>query len=177
VGPEEVGLAAISFNPHVKLQNALEEVPELAARLAGASTTSKERGAPTGLLVLRRVARGRFALVGDAAGTVDPITGEGLGLAFRQADSLTDALRDADLGRYQAAHGRISRIPRLMSRLLLSMDASPWFRKRMLRALASEPQFFARLLNVHIGAETPWSFGAGNALRLGWRVLASPQSR
>ena len=176
VGALEVGLAATSRNPHVKLRDALDEVPQLAARIAGAAATSTVRGAPTGLLVLGRVARGPFALVGDAAGTVDAITGEGLGLAFLQADSLTDALGGANLRSYQAAHSRISRIPRLMSRLLLSMDAYPWFRKRVLRALASEPQFFTRLLNVHIRAETPGSFGAANALRLGWRVLASPRA-
>ena len=35
--------------------------------------------------VLPAVARGRVALVGDASGTVDAVTGHGLSLSFQQA--------------------------------------------------------------------------------------------
>ena len=173
VGLEEICLAMTSRNPRMKLKNALLEVPELAERVAGSSPTTPERGAAAALRYLWSVRRGRFALVGDASGSVDPVTGEGLGLAFRQAHSLTDALCASDLRPYQASHARISRIPRLMSRLILLMDAHPWFRKRVMRALASEPSLFLRLLNVHIQALAPSAFGAGNTLRLLGGVLAS----
>jgi 2-polyprenyl-6-methoxyphenol hydroxylase-like FAD-dependent oxidoreductase len=174
VGPEEICLAATSRDPRMKLQGALLEIPQLAARVAGAQATTQERGAITALRSLRDVAQGRFTLVGDASGSVDPVTGEGLGLAFRQADALTDALRDNRLETYRAAHARISRIPRRMSRLMLLMDAHPWFRKRVMLALQSEPHLFSLLLNVHILALDPLAFGATNALRLGWRLLATP---
>jgi flavin-dependent dehydrogenase len=174
VGAAEICLAVTSRNPHTKLQNALLEVPKLAERVAGAVATTRERGAAAALRQLRQVCRGRYALVGDASGSLDPVTGAGLGVAFRQADALTDALRDNDLKAYQAAHARIGTVPRLVSRLILLMDAYPWFRERVLRALASEPQLFSRILNVHIQALAPSAFGAGNAALLGWRVIVSP---
>jgi flavin-dependent dehydrogenase len=37
-----------------------------------------------------------WALIGDAAGFADPITGEGIYYAFKSADLFADALRDAD---------------------------------------------------------------------------------
>lgn len=47
----------------------------------------------------------------------DAITGEGLGLSFRQAIALADALETGDLEKYQSAHRRLARRPHLMSRL------------------------------------------------------------
>jgi len=174
VGSEEVCLAATSRNPRMKLQAALLEVPALAARIAGAPATTSERGARTALRRLGNVCSGRFALVGDASGSVDPVTGEGLGLAFRQADALTDALRDNRLPAYRTAHERIGRIPRRMARLMLLMDAHRWFRKKVFLALASEPRLFSLLLNIHIQALDPFAFGARNALRLCGRLIVTP---
>jgi flavin-dependent dehydrogenase len=47
------------------------------------------------------------ALVGDASGSVDAITGEGLCLLFQQAVALAAALEAGDLALYQAEHRRI----------------------------------------------------------------------
>jgi flavin-dependent dehydrogenase len=47
----------------------------------------------------RRVAGGRAVLVGDAAGFIDPVTGEGLYRAFRSAAMAADSLVAADGGR------------------------------------------------------------------------------
>jgi flavin-dependent dehydrogenase len=47
----------------------------------------------------RRVAGHRAVLVGDAAGFIDPVTGEGLYRAFRSADMAADALLSAERGR------------------------------------------------------------------------------
>jgi flavin-dependent dehydrogenase len=47
----------------------------------------------------RRVAGGRAVLVGDAAGFIDPVTGEGLYRAFRSAAMAADALLAAEHGR------------------------------------------------------------------------------
>ena len=35
---------------------------------------------------------------------------------------------------------------------MLAMDRRPWFRRRVLRALAAEPLIFQRLLEIHVGA-------------------------
>ena len=78
--------------------------------------------------------------IGDASGSVDAITGEGLALAFRQAAILAEALSRDDLAIYQAAHRRIGRIPRLMSRLMLGLGGRTGMRRRALRVLACWPR-------------------------------------
>ena len=69
--------------------------------------------------------QGSVALIGDASGSVDAITGLGVGLAFRQALALADALAASDPAQYEAAHRRIFRGPRWMARALLVMDRYP----------------------------------------------------
>jgi 2-polyprenyl-6-methoxyphenol hydroxylase-like FAD-dependent oxidoreductase len=172
VGSREICLAVTSRDSHVKVHDALKQVPVLAARVANASPASRERGSATALRRLRRVSNGRCALVGDASGSVDPVTGEGLGLAFRQADALTDALRNNDLQTYALAHEHICRVPRVMARLMLVMDKHPVLRGRALHALASEPRLFSSFLNVHIQAIRPSQFGAANALQFSRLLLA-----
>jgi flavin-dependent dehydrogenase len=105
------------------------------------------------------VTRGNIALIGDASGSVDAVTGEGMALCFRQAAALSLALRAADLALYQQAHRRIQRLPSLMSRSLLLMDRSPRLRDTVLRAFDRTPWLFDRLLQMHIGQSPLPSFG------------------
>ena len=174
VTPEEVCLVVTSRSPHIRVKEALSQFPEIAGRLAGCQAVTKDLGAISALRILRKVCRGPFALVGDASGSVDSLTGEGLGLAFQQANALADALAHDDLARYESAHRRINRPPEVMSRLLLAMENRAWLRRRVINALAREPQLFGRLLAVHDGTFSPLNFGIGSFFRLGWRVLATP---
>jgi len=176
VGPNQVCIAITSRARRVRPTDALLDVPALAARLAGAPVVTVARGARAALRRLPFVYQGNIALVGDASGSVDPITGEGLGLAFQQATALGAALAEGDLRRYQAEHNRIARLPRLMSRLVLTMDSHPEIQARALRALGADPQIFAKLLNTHVRAISPSKFGVTNALKLGWRVLANTEA-
>jgi len=152
VSPSEVCVALVSRDPHLRLEQALQGFPRLRARLADAPHGTLERGAVTANCSLPRVYRGRVALVGDASGSVDAITGEGLCLAFRQALALADALAAGDLKPYQAAHRRLALRPILMSRLLLAMDRQAWLREGALRAMAFEPRIFRKMLSVHVAA-------------------------
>lgn len=171
IASEEVCVAVTSRSPRLRFGEALSQVPALALRLRNLSVLGRVRGARASLRRLNRVYRGRFALVGDASGSVDPLTGEGIGLAFRQAAALVEAINRNDLQSYQVAHDRMGRAPRMMSRLMLTMDAHPHLRRRALRMLAAEPSLFSRLLNVNVGELTLSKFGAGHALRLAWRML------
>jgi flavin-dependent dehydrogenase len=173
VAPDKLCVAVTSRNPRLRFHDALNQAPALASRLLHLPALDNVRGARAALRRLRRVFRGRLALVGDASGSVDPLTGEGLGLGFRQAAALVHAIKRDDLRSYQAAHDHISAAPRLMSRLMLMMDAHPRLRRRALRILAAEPALFARLLNVNVGALTISNFGAAHALRFGWRMLTA----
>jgi len=150
IGPREVCAALISRNPHLRLDEALVQFPQLAARLADAPRATAERGAVTANRRLPRVYRGNIALVGDASGSVDAITGEGLCLSFHQAIALADSLASGDLARYQASHRRLARRPTLMSKLMLTMDRRTWLRKPAFRALAAEPRIFQTLLSFHL---------------------------
>jgi 2-polyprenyl-6-methoxyphenol hydroxylase-like FAD-dependent oxidoreductase len=171
VAPGTICVAVTSRNPFLKFHDALQQVPKLARRIAGVPALSTVRGARTSLRWLRRVHCGRIALIGDASGSVDPLTGEGLGLAFKQAAALVNAIQCNDLNRYQIQHDRFGRAPRLMSRFMLLMDAHPVFRRRTLRALAAEPFLFSRLLDLNVGACLPSKYPMELAIRLGWRLI------
>ena len=129
--------------------------PALAGRLKDAQPTDSVKGATSVSSRLRRVASGPVALIGDASGSVDAITGEGLSIALRQALALGDALADGNLASYRVAHRRIMRMPRLMARLMLTMDGRTTLRQAALRALAGRPHLFSRLLAAHVGTLAP----------------------
>jgi flavin-dependent dehydrogenase len=152
IGPQEVCAALISRNPRLRLDEALGQFPQLSARLSGAPHATTERGAVTANRRLRRVYRGNVALIGDASGSVDAITGEGLCLSFHQAIALADSLASGDLARYQAAHRRLARRPTLMSKLMLTMDRRTWLRQPAFRAMAFQPRIFQTLLSFHLCA-------------------------
>jgi flavin-dependent dehydrogenase len=154
IGPQEVCAALISRNPRLRLDAALAQFPQLAARLNGVPHATTERGAVTANRRLHRVYRGNVALIGDASGSVDAITGEGLCLAFHQAIALADSLASGDLANYQAAHRRLARRPTLMAKLMLAMDRRTWLRTPAFRAMAAEPRIFQTLLSFHLCVPT-----------------------
>jgi menaquinone-9 beta-reductase len=152
VGPDEVCAAVLTRDPHQRVGAALALFPDLARKFEGADTLSEERGALTVTRRLKRVYQGSTVLIGDASGSVDAITGEGMGLAFRQALALAEALLAGNLDQYQAAHRRLARRPALMAQLMLTLDRFPRLRPRVLQGLAFQPAIFERLLAVHVGA-------------------------
>ncbi len=154
VACDEVCVVAMASDPHLRVNEALAQFPELEQRLAGAPVSSRDTGAPSTSRKFKRVSGPNFALIGDASGSVDAITGEGLGLAFKQALALTEALKRGNLREYEEEHARLSRRPRRMSGLLLLLDRHPSLRKLLLAAFAAHPTFFASLLALHTGART-----------------------
>lgn len=171
VGPEEICVVFITRRPAERLEAALAECPHLVARLADTPIVSPSRGALSVTSTLRRVVAPPVALVGDASGSVDAITGDGLLLAFRQADALAQAVADGDLALYARAHRRLMRRPLWMARLLLTMDRRPALGQRALPALARTRTLFGELLAVHTGAQLRASVLAAGVMRLGYRLL------
>lgn len=170
VAADEICVALVSRDPHLRLDGALSVFPEIVSRLRAAEPTSVERGAISVTCKLHRVYQGRVALVGDASGTVDAITGEGLCLSFRQADVLAECFAEGNLNRYQQMHSEMSRRPALMALLMLALDWKTSFRQRVMGAFGSDPRLFARMLAMHVGTPSPLDFAA-NGLSLGWRML------
>jgi flavin-dependent dehydrogenase len=150
----------------------LQDCPRLAARLAGAELSSRERGAVTLMHSLAAVHSSNVALVGDASGGVDAITGEGLRLAFRQALSLASAMKHGDLRVYGQAHRTLARKPMFIGDVLLMQSKSERLRTRSLRLLAGRPQLFARLLALHTG-NAAWEEVLSAGAQFGWRFLAA----
>ncbi|HEY1760733.1 MAG TPA: NAD(P)/FAD-dependent oxidoreductase [Bryobacteraceae bacterium] len=170
VSRQEIGVALLSRDSHLRVHDALPRFPELARRLTSAPATSREQGACTSARRLRRVTKGRVALVGDASGSVDAITGDGVTLAFQQAEALAGAFAADDLNLYEAEHRRIARRPAYMGELLLMLDRCPRIRARVLRALASRPALFDDLLALHTGSLAGAIDFARMGLALGWRL-------
>ena len=166
----ETCVAVISRDPWMRHEEAWREFPKLTNYLRQAEPSSTERGAVTVTRRLRQVYRGNIALAGDASGSVDAVTGEGLCLSFRQAIALADSLEKGELQNYQHAHRRLARRPNTAGRLLLLLDRYPSLRKRALRGLAQDPQLFSRLLAAYLGGASP-KFLAATSLRLGWQFL------
>lgn len=170
IAADELCVVAISRDPHWRLENALPEFPELARRLGSAEATTLERGSPSVTRRLKTVYRDQVALIGDASGSVDAITGEGLCLLFQQAVALADALAAGDLVRYQQEHRRIGRRPEMMSDLMLLLERRHRLRRRTLTAFSRKPELFEGMLALHVGKMVPAALAA-NGLSLGWEIL------
>jgi menaquinone-9 beta-reductase len=172
VANDQVCVALISRDPKLRITEALQRFPELKSRLDGADISSSEKGALTATCKLKHVSRGNVALIGDASGTVDAITGEGLCLSFSQAMVLAECLRAGDLARYEREHRRLALRPFLMARLMLTLDGRPRLQRRTLQALHKRPDIFRRLLQLHVGVLSPLHL-ALDGLTLGWGLLTA----
>ncbi|HKD85249.1 MAG TPA: FAD-dependent monooxygenase [Terriglobales bacterium] len=173
VSQDEICVAFVTRHRQLRFDHALARFPALHERLGNVAPEKDYLGALTTTREFGRVQSQNIALAGEASGSIDAVTGQGLSLAFRQALALADALRAGDLREYQAAHRRIARRPRLMSALMLAMDRYPALRRRALHALASDPAAFARMLDLHTGALPLREFGLRLGIALGWQLLAA----
>lgn len=151
VDAHEVCVALVSRRHDLRLGEALDRyLPLLRERLRPDSETSRERGAITGNVTLRRVARGNVALIGDASGSVDAIAGEGICLSFRQAEALAKAFAKGDLAGYDRAHPRLARRPHLMAKTMLQLDRGQLVQSWAMGVLQAQPWIFRKLLEVHV---------------------------
>ena len=155
VGPDRLGVAFL-FEGRGRLPDheaLLASFPRVEERLASARVDSTVRGA--GPLAQRpaAVARGRVALVGDAAGYVDAITGEGLSLSFACARALVDAVPDAladptKLSQYASAHASLFETYARPARLLVWLSRRPALRRRVFGGLTHAPKLFELALEA-----------------------------
>ncbi|MGH7779674.1 MAG: NAD(P)/FAD-dependent oxidoreductase [Candidatus Binataceae bacterium] len=173
VGAEEVCVALTGNGAKLRLDDLPRVFPALAKRLEGVSASTSVRGSISASVKLRAVTHNQIALVGDASGSVDSITGDGISLALHESLALADAMVHDDLALYERAHARIIGMPLLMARVLVMVGRNRWLRARVLAALASRPSIFARLLAVHAGELSPRAVGLDTIASLGWRILAS----
>lgn len=111
VAADEVCVAVISRNSQLRLEEALADFPHLKHDLRDAEPVSAEMGAVSASRTLKSVCRGNTALVGDASGSIDAITGEGICVSVKQARALAIATTSGDLTHYGRKHRQIMRRP------------------------------------------------------------------
>jgi flavin-dependent dehydrogenase len=131
-----------------RFQAAIDGIPAVAARLRGRKRLTPIRGAsPIGHRVAR-VAGPGWLLVGDAAGFIDPFTGEGIYRALRSARAAADAISGGNVAveaRYLAARRGAFAAKDALTWLVQGMLAAPPLMGYVLRRLASRPEVVDRL--------------------------------
>ncbi|MEO8517602.1 MAG: NAD(P)/FAD-dependent oxidoreductase [Dermatophilaceae bacterium] len=142
VGPELVGVAILS-SVRAPFSEQLADFPALCEHLPQAAVTSVLGAGPLRQRASTRVV-GRVLLVGDAAGYVDALTGEGIAVALACARALVDCVTADDPGAYEARWLAASRRYRTITSSLL------WARRQRLLA----PNI------VPLAARLPRVFGA-----------------
>lgn len=172
VGTNEVCIAAITHRSGARLTDVLSRLPSLATHLRGAPIITPERGAITLTRRLERVTRGSVALIGDASGSADAITGEGLAMSFRQALLLAESLACGTLDVYEARHPSTLALPHRMAALMLLLDRFGPLRRRVFPVLAAHPELFRKLLAVHVGEQSLPRFALRHGAKLGALLLA-----
>jgi flavin-dependent dehydrogenase len=159
-GPGRVGVAFLCEDaaraPYPAL---LARFPALAAQLEGAALDSSPAGAGPLARQARARALDRLVLVGDAAGYVDAITGEGLSLAFASALALAEVLpaalaagaaREAFQAWAGAEARRFARYA-AAARTVLGLARRPVARRAALAFFAGHPRLFASLVGAVVG--------------------------
>ncbi len=160
VGPRSVNVAFLwqedALSEKASFESLLDRFPALGERVRGATLESEARGSgPLSRRVKARTAT-PVALIGDAAGYVDAITGQGLSLAFTSAELLVRVLpRDLSEPGLGEALRRYDRSLRahwlryaLPARGLLALARRPELRRRALLLVQRHPRWFSLLLRA-----------------------------
>jgi flavin-dependent dehydrogenase len=168
VGPHRIGVAFLWSGRHRTFDDLLKCFPTVHARLSAAIPETEPRGAgPFRQGVRQRYGEG-VVLIGDAAGYLDAITGEGLTLAFRSARALAETIACGHpLRAYDRAYRRLSRSYYHLTTVLLALASRPRLRRLAFQSLARWPGLFDRLLAVHTGERPLSSLGATTPPRRG----------
>ncbi len=171
IASDQVCVAVIARQKPESFESAIAQFPSLEEELAQGEVCSTVRGAVTLSRRFPAVTTNHVALIGEASGSADAITGEGLAMCFRQAVALRRALAAEDLSIYEREHRKIMALPQFMGRAMLLMDKSSTIRKRTLEVLSAKPRIFQQMLSVHVGAIPVTKFGFDTALQFGWGFL------
>lgn len=179
VAHDTVGVAFL-FEPPATWRSLLARFPLLARRLAGAEPVSALCGAgPFERRVARRV-DDRVLLVGDAAGYLDPLTGEGIALGIETAKAAVAAIARGDPRSYEAEYAALTRRYRLLTTSLLAIARYSGLHRALIGAARAFPFAFDRALGeladlgglIDRGGTSPASLGTPRGL-----PTKSPRSR
>jgi flavin-dependent dehydrogenase len=141
-----VGIALLKssrggFDTHI------EEFPALRDRIDGMPHEPDRAAGPLRQRVSSRTA-GRILLVGDAAGYIDALTGEGLGLAFSAAESLVNSVVTGQPEAYDRRWRQMTRRYRVLTATLLEASSHATVRSGIVPAARAMPSVFCRAVNL-----------------------------
>ena len=145
IGPDVVGVAVLTAD-RLPFDRLLPRFPALCDRLRGADASPVRGAGPLRQGATGRVA-GRVLLVGDAAGYLDALTGEGIALALACAPHLVACVRAGRPQDYDRAWRAASRRYRLLTGSLLWLRHRPSVAPRIVPAAARLPAVFAAVVN------------------------------
>lgn len=167
-GPTGMGVAILWDRDRYKPSpsDPLAPFPSLKERLQGIPFASISRGAGPLQRNSRAVQRGRVLLVGDAAGYVDAITGEGLTLGFHQAKEAISCIAENRPKSYRRRYRRVSNRSLLITRLVRWLSFHAGFRKRFIEGLSRDPALFGRGLDIMDGNRSLLRIGLFRCSRL-----------
>ena len=87
-------------------------------------------------------------LVGDAAGYIDALTGEGISLALTGAEALITNLRRGTPSRYETDWRQATRRHRLLTELLVRARQRPALAPHIMPTAARLPRLFTAAVNA-----------------------------
>ena len=140
VGPDLVGVAVLS-SVQAPFAQQLEAFPALSKRLPLSGASSVRGAGPLLQQTSTRVA-GRVLLVGDAAGYVDALTGEGIAVALACARALVDCVAADNPRAYERRWLAASRRYRTITSSLLWARRQPILAPRIVSIAARLPRVF-----------------------------------
>ncbi|MFB6849058.1 NAD(P)/FAD-dependent oxidoreductase [Streptomyces sp. NPDC056373] len=147
LGPSLVGVALLT-SLRGSFDTQLAAFPELAARLPPTAAVTAVRGAGPLRQRVRTRFHGRVLLVGDAAGYIDALTGEGISLALTGARALVANVRRGTPDRYEADWNRATRRHRLLTDLLVRARQRPALAPLITPTATRLPRVFAAAVNA-----------------------------
>ena len=144
VADDLIGVAVLT-DAGTTFEEVLEQFPVLRRRLTGAR--SRVMGAGPLRQRARKRVEGRVLLVGDAAGYVDALTGEGIAIGLAQARAAARCVVADAPERYEDQARRIGRRHELLTHALLAATARPPVRRRLVATAARAPWLFSAAVN------------------------------
>ena len=138
----------------------LQAVPGMAERLAGAQLVPPILSRGPFAYTVTPVYRPGLLLLGDSAGFLDPITGEGMTWALKSMEAavpiITAAFARGDFGAaalrpYAAARERIIEDVWKLTEVMLELSRFEWVTNRAIRRLGRDRALFQKLMGITTG--------------------------
>jgi len=147
VDDKTVGIAILGSD-NLNFWEIVGLLPELNRRLRVAKPASKLRGAGPLRQNVKARTSGRAMLVGDAAGYVDALTGEGMRVGFEEGRAAVHSILSDSLTSYEANWNRITRSYRILAGGLLWASSNRVIRPLITPTASALPSVFRKIVNT-----------------------------